>query len=158
MRRKDREVTDKKEIQRILETCKVCRIGLPEEDGVYIVPMNHGYCFEEEKLVLYFHGSREGKKMEMVRTNPAVGIEMDCDHELVEGRLACQHSYHFSSIVGKGKAREITEPEEKLLALGLIMKHQTGKDFDEFQTNPRLEKAVAVIRVDVEDFDCKRYV
>ena len=38
MRRKDREVTDKKEIQRILETCKVCRIGLPEEDGVYIVP------------------------------------------------------------------------------------------------------------------------
>ena len=111
MRRKDREVTDKKEIQRILETCKVCRIGLPEEDGVYIVPMNHGYCFEEGKLVLYFHGSREGKKMEMVRTNPAVGIEMDCDHELVEGRLACQHSYHFSSIVGKGKAREITEPE-----------------------------------------------
>ena len=53
MRRKDREVTDKKEIQRILETCKVCRIGLPEEDGVYIVPMNHGYCFEEGKLVLY---------------------------------------------------------------------------------------------------------
>lgn len=158
MRRKDREVTDKKEIQRILETCKVCRIGLPEEDGVYIVPMNHGYCFEEEKLVLYFHGYREGKKMEMVRTNPAVGIEMDCDHELVEGRLACQHSYHFSSIVGKGKAREITEPEEKLFALGLIMKHQTGKDFDEFQTNPRLEKAVAVIRVDVEEYTCKKYV
>ena len=105
MRRKDREVTDKKEIQRILETCKVCRIGLPEEDGVYIVPMNHGYCFEEEKLVLYFHGSREGKKMEMVRTNPAVGIEMDCDHELVEGRLACQHSYHFSSIVGKDQSQ-----------------------------------------------------
>ena len=94
----------------------------------------------------------------MVRTNPAVGIEMDCDHELVEGRLACQHSYHFSSIVGKGKAREITEPEEKLLALGLIMKHQTGKDFDEFQTNPRLEKAVAVIRVEVEEYTCKKYV
>ena len=37
MRRKDREVTDKKEIQRILETCKVCRIGLPEEDGVYFL-------------------------------------------------------------------------------------------------------------------------
>ena len=74
MRRKDREVTDKKEIQRILETCKVCRIGLPEEDGVYIVPMNHGYCFEEEKLVLYFHGSREGKKMEMVRTNLRWGL------------------------------------------------------------------------------------
>mgnify|MGYP000339842823 CR=1 FL=1 len=124
MRRKDREVTDKKEIQRILETCKVCRIGLPEEDGVYIVPMNHGYCFEEGKLVLYFHGSREGKKMEMVRTNPAVGIEMDCDHELVEGRLACQHSYHYASIFpvlwGRGRQERSQSRKRSFWPWGLL--------------------------------------
>ena len=156
MRRKDREVTDPVQIREIVEKCKVCRIGLPEAEGVYIVPMNYGYRWEGDQLVLYFHGSREGKKMEMVRTNPAVGIEMDCDHELVEGRLACQHSYHYASIIGRGIAREITEPEEKLEALERIMKHQTGKDFDEFRTNPRLEKAVAVIRVDVGEYHCKK--
>lgn len=158
MRRKDREITEAAEIKRILEACKVCRLGFAGEGGVYIVPMNFGYCYEEERLVLYFHGAKEGRKMDLVRKEPSVGIEMDCGHELVEGKLACQYSYHYTSIIGKGKAAEVVEPEEKLKALGLIMKHQTGKEFDEFETNPKLEKAVAIIRVEVEDYSCKQYV
>ena len=96
--------------------------------------------------------------MDLVRKEPSVGIEMDCGHELVEGKLACQYSYHYASIIGRGKAAEVVEPEEKLKALGLIMKHQTGKEFDEFETNPKLEKAVAIIRVEVEKYSCKQYV
>ena len=38
------------------------------------------------------------------------------------------------------------------------MKHQTGKDFSEFETNPKLEKAVTVIRVDVREYSCKQNV
>ena len=34
MRRKDREVTNSVEIQKILDTCKVCRLGLAGEDEV----------------------------------------------------------------------------------------------------------------------------
>ena len=158
MRRKDREITEAAEIKRILDACKVCRLGFADEEGVYIVPMNYGYCFEDGRLILYFHGAKEGRKMDLVRKEPSVGIEMDCGHELVEGKLACQYSYHYASIIGRGKAAEVVEPEEKLKALGLIMKHQTGKEFDEFETNPKLEKAVAIIRVEVEDYSCKQYV
>ena len=158
MRRKDREITETVKKQEIIEACKVCRLGFADEGGVYIVPMNFGYCYEEERLVLYFHGAKEGRNIKLVRKEPSVGIEMDCGHELVEGRLACQYSYHYASIIGRGKAAEVVEPEEKLKALGLIMKHQTGKEFDEFETNPKLEKAVAIIRVEVEDYSCKQYV
>lgn len=158
MRRKDREITEAAEIKRILDACKVCRLGFADEEGVYIVPMNYGYCFEDGRLILYFHGAKIGRKMDLVRKEPSVGIEMDCGHELVEGKLACQYSYHYASIIGRGKAAEVVEPEEKLKALGLIMKHQTGKEFDEFETNPKLEKAVAIIRVEVEDYSCKQYV
>ena len=158
MRRKDREITEAPEIERILDACKVCRLGFADEEGVYIVPMNYGYCFDDGRLILYFHGAKIGRKMDLVRKEPSVGIEMDCGHELVEGKLACQYSYHYASIIGRGKAAEVVEPEEKLKALGLIMKHQTGKEFDEFETNPKLEKAVAIIRVEVEEYSCKQYV
>ena len=62
-----------------------------------------------------------------------------------------------ASIIGNGEARVITEPEEKLKALAVIMKHQTGKEFQEFETNPRLEKAVSIIKVEVGEYTCKCY-
>lgn len=158
MRRSEREVTDMEQIREILEACKVCRLGLCDDGEVYIVPMNHGYCLENGRLTIYFHGAREGRKMELVHKNPAVTIEMDCDHRLVEGRLACQYSFHYASIMGVGTAQVVEEPQEKLKALGLIMEHQTGKKFDEFETNPRLEKAVAIIKVTVDSYTCKKYV
>lgn len=157
MRRKEREVTDMEEIEQIFQECKVCRIGIMEEDGPYIVPMNYGYTKEDGKVILYFHGAREGKKMDLLKKNPKVGIELDYKHELVEGKLACQYSYHFASIIGKGTAGIIEDPEEKLKALNIIMKHQTGKDFEEFQKNPKLEKAVAIIRVELNEYSCKKH-
>ena len=42
-------------------------------------------------------------------------------------------------------------------ALAVIMKHQTGKEFQEFETNPRLEKAVSIIKVEVGEYTCKCY-
>ena len=56
MRRKDREVSDQEEIQKIFDDCKVCRIGIVDEDGPYIVPMNYGYVKEEGKVILYSCG------------------------------------------------------------------------------------------------------
>lgn len=158
MRRPDRQVTNSEEIKEILETCKVCRLGLCDEGQPYIVPMNHGYTYEDGKLTIYFHGAKEGRKIDVVKKNSSVAIEMDCRHELMEGRLACQHSYYYASLMGSGRAVLVEEPEEKLRALGLVMKHQTGKEFDEFETNPRLEKAVAIIKVEVEEFCCKKHM
>lgn len=155
MRRNDREVKDTKKIREILDNCKVCRLGMADGDQIYIVPMNFGYEFGEDGLTLYFHGAKEGRKLELIRKNPSVGIEMDCRHELAEGTVPCQYSYYYGSVIGGGVAELLEEPEEKLKALGVIMKHQTGKDFPEFKDNPKLEKAVAVIRVRVGNYTCK---
>ena len=67
MRRKDREVTDIEKIKEILDACKVSRIGLMDQGKVYIVPMNHGYSLEDGRLVLYYHGAREGKSAGGIR-------------------------------------------------------------------------------------------
>lgn len=157
MRRADREVKDEKIIRHVLESCKVCRLGMMDSGRVYIVPMNYGYEYEEGRLTLYFHGAGEGKKIRLLRDNPAVGIEMDGEHALAAGRTACQYSYYYASIIGNGRAGMVTDLKEKSKALAIIMKHQTGEWFGELEANRKLGQAVEIIRVEVEEFTCKRH-
>lgn len=157
MRRTDREVTSKEDIKSILDICKVCRLGMMDETGIYIVPVNFGYCFENEKLVLYFHGAKEGRKIALAMQKPMVGVEMDCEYGLEEGASPCQYSYGYASLIGNGQAEVIDEAEEKVKALGSIMKHQTGKEFREFEENPKLAETVGIIKVTVEQFSCKEH-
>ena len=67
MRRKDREVTEMEEIQQIFDECKVCRIGIMDENGPYIVPVNYGYVREEGKVILYIHGAKELQVLSIIQ-------------------------------------------------------------------------------------------
>lgn len=78
MRRRDREVTDEKEIREILDKGEILHIGMHDGEGIYVLPMNYGYTFEEGKLVFYMHGSLEGKKWDLIRENPSVFACSDC--------------------------------------------------------------------------------
>lgn len=156
MRRKDREVTESSQIRQMLEEFKVCRLGIVDGGAPYIVPMNMACDYDGEKLILYFHCAREGRKLELIRKNPKVGFEMDKEIALAEGNTPCQYSYKFASIIGKGTAKIVEDEEEKVKALTKLMKHQSGRDFDDFEKNPKLLKAVAVIRVIAEEYTCKQ--
>ena len=63
MRRKDREVTNPEEIESILRRCRVCRIAMQDEEGLYILPLSYGYEMDNGCLTLYFHGAKEGRKI-----------------------------------------------------------------------------------------------
>ncbi len=153
MRRKDRLVDDPHELRLILEECKVCRIATIDEEGLYIVPLNFGYEYDGEKLALYVHSSRDGRKVRAFKKNAAVAFEMDTGHELIEGDIACQTSYRYMSIIGNGSIHELDDSAEKANALNILMRHLTGQA-SEF--NDRMMNAVAVFRIDVSRFSGKR--
>ena len=156
MRRKEREVTNSEEIRKVLGECKVCRLGMIADGKPYIVPMNMGCDYDGEKLIIYFHCAREGKKLGLLRESAKVGFEMDREIALAKGSTPCQYSYYFASIIGTGQAELVEEEEEKAKALAKIMKHQTGKDFSHFEKNPKLLQAVMIIKVTAEEFSCKQ--
>lgn len=154
MRRSDREVTSDAAKLDILKSCDCCRIGLRDVDGVYIVPVNFGFSYENGLLELYFHGAGEGKKAELINADPRAGFEMDTKHGLVVGGSACQYSFLYQSVTGKGLISRITSPEEKLRALGRIMDHYGSGPwtFD--------EKAVGIVSVwklTVSEWTCKEH-
>jgi nitroimidazol reductase NimA-like FMN-containing flavoprotein (pyridoxamine 5'-phosphate oxidase superfamily) len=152
MTKRERQVTDLNEIRRILETAKVLHLGLAVDDEPYVVPMNYGHTFEDGKLTLYLHSALRGKKLDMMRRNPKVFFEIDCDHKPFEGDLPCQYGMVYSSIMGRGKAQIVEDVEEKKQAMVHLMKTQTGKDFS---FEDRLVSIVAVIRIDVEEYTAK---
>ena len=152
MTKRELQVTDPQQIQAILDTAKVLHLGLCVDNEPYVVPMNYGYTKENGKLVMYLHSAVRGKKLDMIRINPKVFFEIDCDLVPFESDLPCQYGLSYSSVMGKGIARIVDDVEEKKKAMSVLMKTQTGKDFT---FEDRLVSIVAVIRIDVEAYTAK---
>ena len=152
MTKRERQITDEAQIMDILDKGKVLHLGLAVDNEPYVVPMNYGYTHEDGKLVIYLHSAVRGKKLDMIRANPKVFFEIDCDLVPFESELPCQYGLAYSSVMGKGIARIVDDVEEKKRAMSILMKTQTGKDFT---FEDRLVSIVAVIRIDVEAYTAK---
>ena len=152
MTKRERQITDENQIMAILDAGKVLHLGLAVDNEPYVVPMNYGYTKENGKLVMYLHSAVRGKKLDMIRINPKVFFEIDCDLVPFESDLPCQYGLSYSSVMGKGIARIVDDVEEKKKAMSVLMKTQTGKDFT---FEDRLVSIVAVIRIDVEAYTAK---
>lgn len=150
--KREREVTDQAAILEILDKSKVVNVAMIDGDEPYLVPLNYGYTMEDGKLTLYVHGATTGRKLDVLRANPKVFIELDCDRMPFDGKVPCQYGMIYSSVMGKGKAVILEDPQEKMAALTILMKTQTGKDFE---FNERLVSIVRVIRIDVEEYTAK---
>jgi hypothetical protein len=139
MRRKEQEITDKKEIEKILHHGDICRVALFDDDYPYIVPVNYGY----QDGCLYFHSAPHGKKIELITKNPKVGFELETDLLLVKAATACGWSMRYKSIIGYGTARVLSDRVEVISALDIIMKHYSGQNGFTYDDNS-LNRMVAV--------------
>ncbi len=153
MRRKDREVTDREKIYEIMDSCVCCRLGFNDDGEVYIVPLNFGYVKSNDETVLYFHGAKVGRKVDLIGKCCTVGFEMDTDYKLNEADIACNYSARFQSIIGNGDISIVDDREEKALGLKRIMYQNTKKDDWEF--NDAMVNAVCVFKVVVKKLSCK---
>ena len=153
MRRTDREITDPDEIGGILERAQVVHLGMVDDGRPYVVPLHYGCEWEDGHLTLWCHGAREGRKLDVIRANPAVFVEIDCDAELVGGGdVACRYGSYYASVMGDGTARVVEDVEEKVHGLQCLMQTQTGRVFEISQ---QMAAAVAVLRIDVAHVTAK---
>lgn len=154
MTRQELEVTEPNVIQHILENSKVLHLGLVDNGVPYVVPMNYGYKLESKRLTLYLHSAVRGYKLAVIAKNPVCCFEMECELTPFSGETACRYGMSYSSIIGRGKTVLVETGEEKKDALRLLMKTQTGKDFE---FTDRQASAVSIIRIDVSEYTAKRH-
>lgn len=151
--KRELEITDPQKIQRILEDAKVLHLGMVDGDEPYVVPMNYGYTLENGCLRLYMHGATKGRKLDVLRANNKVFFCMETDVIPFDGDVACQYGTAYTSLMGSGTARLLDDPAEKMAAMSVLMKTQTGKDFS---FNEGLVSIVSVIEINVSHYTAKQ--
>lgn len=153
MRRKDREVTRADEIRRILDSCKTACVAMIDGDTPYVVPLSYGYELTGDRLVLYFHSAKEGRKLDVFRRNNRVCFTIFSEGESLLSENPCNSGYYFSSVIGNGAVEIIDDPNEKRVALQKMYERQTGRtvEFTEAQAN-----LIAALKIVSADYTAKR--
>ena len=153
MRRKDREITEINDILKIIEKAKILHLGLFDREYPYVVPLHYGFEFVNGTLLFFMHSAREGHKLDLIRGNPNVCVELECDIELVSGGdVPCKYGSTFASVIGRGEAKLVDDEQEKIRGLKLLMKNQTGRDFE---IDSKMASCVEIIKVTVLNFTAK---
>lgn len=149
MRRKEKQITDSQVIEEILENNTICRIGFVDGEKPYILPHNYGY----RDNTLYIHSPLEGKKIDIIKKNNNVCVEITDSIDIVSSETACSFGTQFRSVICNGKIYRVLESDDKMAGLQLIMKQHTGrKDWD--ISKAAVEK-VLVLKVEIESITGK---
>ena len=90
MRLKNREIKDQETLRELIDDCVVVRIGAMDKEGMFIVPVNYGYEWEDIKdsapsLMLYFHSASQGRKADAFSSEPVVALELDREGGVIRG-------------------------------------------------------------------------
>jgi hypothetical protein len=148
MRRNEREITDRKDIDDIIRRCRVCHLAMCDEGQPYVVPLNFGY----DGGFLYFHAAPEGRKIDIIKRNNRVGFEFDILHDIVTAEQACKWGAKYESVMGSGTAEIVDDLEAKKEALQLIMR-QYGNGTWDFKEE--ILKKTLVLRVRILEISGK---
>lgn len=155
MRRKDREVKDIQKIEQILKKARYLHLGMFDGEYPYIVPLHYGYIMEDKKLTFYVHCANEGHKLDCIRKNNRVFVEIDFGEKLVSSNVPCHYSAEYASIMCRGEAVILENEEDKCRALSVLMEVQTGK---KFEIGREMADAVSAIKINVDSYTAKEHI
>ena len=150
MRKKEYEVTDTPVIQRILGRATQCHVAMVDGNEPYLVTMNCGW--DGEHLLL--HAAIQGRKLDILRANPRVCVEVDEDIHLVTGATGEDCTANYVSIIGTGTVSFVLDSSAKSRDLNVIL-HQCHPGVPEEVLSNEALSRVAVLEVQFDHLACK---
>ncbi|MFF3366609.1 pyridoxamine 5'-phosphate oxidase family protein [Streptomyces misionensis] len=151
----ERAAYDKELVHAILDEGYVCHLGFVRDGAPVVLPTLYGRVGER----LYLHGSTGSRPLRMAGApDPGLAVCVTVTHVdgLVLARSAFHHSINYRSVVVHGTAYQVTDPEERRLALDALVDHVVpGRAADSRPANKRELAATAVIRLDLQEVSAK---
>lgn len=83
----------------------MARLGVISMGEPYVVPLNFVYI----DGTVYFHGALSGRKIEALKTNPAVCLEFDAMH----GVSVEKQTTFYTSVVAWGRAEFLADADQE---------------------------------------------
>jgi uncharacterized protein len=116
MRRKEKKIVDHAELRRILRDARVCRVAMCDGDRPYLVPLT--FALDGDDLVL--HSATAGRKLEVLRRNPAVCFEVEEAVEVAPAATGCEFGMRYRTVIGEGDVEFVEDRAERARLLALF--------------------------------------
>lgn len=151
MRRHERAITDKAELEAVVAGATVVNLAMVDDGRPYVVPMNYGYA----NGCLYLHSAAEGRKVCILRRNPAVCFNLFIDAAIISGSgsSGCSFTSRYRSVIGEGRVEFLDGDDAKRHGLDIILAHYAG---GQFMYRPEALARTCVFRVVIEAMTGKK--
>ena len=152
-RSRERMSYDRAAVHAVLDEATVCHVGFVIDTEPVVLPQLHARVGER----LYLHGSTGATAMRLASgQGMAVCVTVTLVDGIVLARSAFHHSINYRSVVVRGTATAVTDPEEKGMALAAVVdavvpgrsSHTRGPDRRELA-------ATSVLRLPLEEVSLK---
>jgi nitroimidazol reductase NimA-like FMN-containing flavoprotein (pyridoxamine 5'-phosphate oxidase superfamily) len=147
-----RAVYDKTLVHAILDEGFLCHLGFTVDALPYVIPT----LYARSGDTLYIHGSGASRTLKTL----SQGVEVCATVTLVDGyvlaRSAFHHSMNYRSVVVLGRARAVTEPDERMEALRTLTNHLVPQRWEEVREPNDLElKQTLVLALPLDEVSAK---
>ncbi len=139
-------------IEKIIKGCKVCYVGLVDNDMPYVLPMNFGYSDN----FIYLHSAPTGRVIDIINNNNNICITFSNNHKLTfqHPEVACSYRMASNSVIAMGKVSFVEDLTEKENILNIIMEQYSDKKFK--YSEPAI-KNVKIWKVPIDKISCKEF-
>ncbi|MBK6282813.1 MAG: pyridoxamine 5'-phosphate oxidase family protein [Draconibacterium sp.] len=150
MRKANQEITDKSVLEEILKQAHICRLAMIDNGLPYILPFNFGF----HENCIFIHSAPVGKKIDLLKENPLVCFEIEQKAEIITDEIACKWSTLYRSVVGYGNVEIVTDFEEKIQGLEIIMKQHGGAGKQDF--DPKEVEFIVILKLSISTITGKQ--
>ena len=136
----------------ILDEALVAHIGLDVGNGVTVIPMTYARSGDE----LLLHGAVASRWLSHFESGLDICVSVTLLDGLVLARSAFSHSMNYRSLVAFGKARLVSDPDEKMQAFRALLDHLLpGRWEDSRQPDKKEVGATTVIKMRIDEASVK---
>jgi nitroimidazol reductase NimA-like FMN-containing flavoprotein (pyridoxamine 5'-phosphate oxidase superfamily) len=152
-RSRERASYDRALVHAILDEGCLCHLGFVRDGAPVVLPTLYARCGER----LYVHGSTGSRPLHGAGgAGLAVCLTVTHLDGLVLARSAFHHSINYRSVVVHGIAYQVTDPQERAVALDAIVEQAVpGRAADARPANAKELAATTVIRLDLLEVSAK---
>jgi len=151
-RHPERGVYDRATIDSILDEALICHLGFVADGRPFVIPTIHA----RDGDTLYVHGSPGSRMLRTAKEDMDICVTVTLLDGLVLARSVYNHSMNYRSAVVLGRARELTDVDEKLRAMECVVEHVVpGRWDDARQPNDGEIKGTTILALPLDEASAK---
>jgi uncharacterized protein len=151
-RHPERGAYDRETIDAILDEALICHLGFVVDGQPFVIPTIHA----RDGDVLYVHGSPGSRMLRNAKEGVDICVTATLLDGLVLARSVYNHSMNYRSAVVLGRAREVTDREEKLRAMHHVVDHVVpGRWEDARQPSEAEIKGTTILAMRLDEVSAK---